>query len=391
MQNEKSLHTPACGLGALLLAVFLPACGNDSSSGGFQAARETNTSPAMGSGRSNMPPMGSGNGGSIAPAGSMALEWDLPPGWTVAPASSMRAANFKLPGDDKAECYLVLLGGEAGGLESNIDRWRSQMSLPPMPAAEVAALPHVQMLGREGSVVDFAGTWKGMQGTENGANWRLVGVLQVDAEGSAFLKMTGPDALVTAEKEHFLALARSLRPSHAGFGAAADGATPPPVQAQSNPAPAPMPTNPSDPVVASMAGQQQGFTWMAPSTWTKAEDKPARTVTYKTTAGAECYVTVMGGDAGGIAANLSRWRGQLGGAPVSAADVEKLEHLSICGADGRMITIQGEGDSAAKAMLGAMALVGDRSVFVKLTGPKDAVLKESENFKNFAQSLKEAK
>lgn len=388
MQNVKQFGRPVHGLVALLLSALLPACSDDS--GGFQPPR-----PASSGASANpmAPATNSTPGGGLLGGGAQgfALEWDLPQGWSALPTSQFRQANFKLPGEAHAECYLSLLGGEAGGLASNVDRWRSQISLGPLQATELASLTHVSLFGRDGVLVDFAGTWKGMSGSENNANWRLVGILQVDASGSAFFKMFGPDALIAAEKEHFLALARSLRPSHAGFTADTPMPAPQPAAGQPAPSPAPMPTDPNNPAAASMAGQQGGFNWMAPGSWNKGAEKPTRAVTYQTSAGAECYVSVIGGDANGLEANMDRWRGQLGLAPLAPGEVEKLERVSICGAEGRMITIEGAGDSAGKAMLGAMAVVGSRSVFVKLTGSKDAVLKESENFKAFAQSLKEAK
>ncbi len=251
------------------------------------------------------------------------------------------------------------------------------------------------LLGRDGVVVDFAGTWKGMGGTENDAGWRLTGILQVDAAGSAFFKMFGPDALIASEKEHFLALAKSLRPSHAGFTAETPMPALQPAPTPAQPAPGattpPPAMDPNNPAVASMAGQQGGFTWMAPGTWNKGAEKSTRAVTYQTAGGAECYVTVIGGDAGGIGANMNRWRDQMGCAGLPAEELEKLEKLSMLGTEGRMVAIEGAGAKAGQEMLGAMAIVGARSVFVKMTGPKDAVLKETENFKAFAQSLKEAK
>jgi hypothetical protein len=326
--------------------------------------------------------MGTGANGGVSAAQGPALEWDIPQGWSNLPVTSMRAANLRVGGNEKAECYLVLLGGDSGGLASNIDRWRAQISLPPLPPAELASLQHVTLLGRDGVLVDLAGTWKGMSGAENNAGWRLTGVLQVDPSGSAFLKMTGPDALVAAEKEHFLALAKSIRPSHAGFKS-----EPTPAAGQST---AP-PMSPTDPAVANMAADQQGLTWMAPGTWTKAAENKMRTVTYSTGSGAECYVTCISGDAGGLGANINRWRTQLGCAALSADELEGLEHLALLGSNGHMIVIEGAGDQAGKGMLGATAFVDGRSVFVKLTGPKEAVLGEIENFKAFAQSLREAK
>jgi hypothetical protein len=72
-------------------------------------------------------------------------------------------------------------------------------------------------------------------------------------------------------------------------------------------------------------------------------------------------------------------------------ELEKLEHLHVLGGEGRMVSIEGAGSAAGKGLLGALVQSGGRMVFVKLTGPREAVLKETENFKAFAQSLKESK
>src|SRR5262245_33260577 len=107
----------------LVLSVLLSACGDE---GGFQKPRET-AGPAPSSSAPVQPP--------ASTAGK--LEWDLPAGWTEQPTSPYRQANFRLPGGTKAECYLSFLGGEAGGLAGNIDRWRNQLGLPPLPPAEL--------------------------------------------------------------------------------------------------------------------------------------------------------------------------------------------------------------------------------------------------------------
>jgi len=368
-------------LGGLVTALLLAACSQDSpSSGSFQPARETAT-PAPARDLASMAPTG-------GPDGS-GLEWDLPQGWSAVAPSTFRQANFRLPGSDKAECYLSLFPNDVGGLEGNLKRWCDQLALPMLSATQIAALPKAPILGRDGLLFDFVGTWKGMSGTENEAGWRLVGLLQVDPTGSAFFKMYGPDALIAAEKEHFLALARSLRPAHGG--AHADPHAEPHADGAAGATKPPPPMDSNDPAVASMAGDQQGLAWMAPGTWTKGAEKPQRTVTYQTPGGAECYVTVMGGEAGGIGGNVNRWRDQLGQAALPAEELEKLEHLPMLGLDGRMVAIEGAGSQAGNGLLGALVFAGTRTVFVKLTGPKEAVAKETENFKAFAQSLKEAK
>ncbi len=412
MDSQSRRDVPVLGLvGVLLATLATGACSKKEPEGGFQPPRDVQgpsaavnfgatTNERFGSMR--MPSAaGAGTGGAMGggmEAGA-GFAWDLPPGWTPLETSAMRNANFRVAGDEKAECYLSILGGEAGGLTSNVNRWRSQVALPPLSDAEIAALPRATLLGRQGVLVDFVGTWKGMGGTSNEAGWRLTGILDVSPEGSAFLKMTGPDAKIAAEKEHFLALAKSLRPGgapsdpHAEMGGAASAAPggDPHAGIPGAPSIGGDMSGQAMPGAMPAAGDQQGLHWKAPAGWKQAAEKPARVVTFNPAEGVECYVTVLGGDGGGLEANLNRWRGQMGCADLAASEFQELPHIPILGSDGRLIAIDGAGDKAGKQMLGAVALVGGRSVFVKMTGPKDAVQKEREHFTAFAQSLEEAK
>src|SRR5260221_9183551 len=147
MQNETSPQSALRGPGLLPFLLLYAACSPNGSSDGFQPARESTTTANSAGGERMQTPPGA-NPGSIPPGGAqgLELEWETPAGWTEMPVNNFRQANFRLPGNDKAECYLSLLGGEAGGLESNITRWRSQISLPPLAPAELAQLPHTQLL-----------------------------------------------------------------------------------------------------------------------------------------------------------------------------------------------------------------------------------------------------
>ncbi len=146
-----------------------------------------------------------------APVSSGGLSFETPNGWSELPPTAMRSASFRVAGDERAECYLTLLSGDGGGLAANVDRWLAQMSAPPASAAELAALPRAELLGREAVLVDFRGTWKGMNGGERREDQRLIGLLAIDSAGSAFLKMIGPEGVVSAEIDAFHALARSFR------------------------------------------------------------------------------------------------------------------------------------------------------------------------------------
>jgi len=68
------------------------------------------------------------------------FDWEVPEGWVYEAGSGMRFATFRLKADDKpAECTLVKLGGSAGGLAPNINRWRGQIGLASISEAEIKA------------------------------------------------------------------------------------------------------------------------------------------------------------------------------------------------------------------------------------------------------------
>jgi hypothetical protein len=147
------------------------------------------------------------------PKTSSPLTWTTPAGWTEMTPTAMRAASFRVAGDERAECYLTLLGGDAGGLGANVDRWRKQMSLSPSTPQELAALEHCKLLGKDAVFLDLSGKWTGMNGAAAQDGYRLIGALLVDASGSAFLKMVGPSAVIDGQIENFKALAGSFRNS----------------------------------------------------------------------------------------------------------------------------------------------------------------------------------
>ncbi len=60
-----------------------------------------------------------------------AFEWAQPSNWKEGKKSSMRLASFNIPhGDKTADCSIIKLTGQAGGVTANINRWRVQVGLP---------------------------------------------------------------------------------------------------------------------------------------------------------------------------------------------------------------------------------------------------------------------
>ncbi len=144
--------------------------------------------------------------------------WQLPEGWSEAPPTSMRIGNFKVASSPETECYLTLLKGAAGGVDANINRWCRQMGQPELKPEEIAALTKVEMLGQQAPLVEVAGSFTGMAGQQF-PDYMLTGVVATLADETLFVKMTGPAAVVKAEKDHFLAFCKSLTSAAAVGGA----------------------------------------------------------------------------------------------------------------------------------------------------------------------------
>ncbi len=138
--------------------------------------------------------------------------WDLPEGWSQGPDSQMRLATFLIQSDPLAECAVSTLYGDGGGLEANVNRWRSQMCQPPLSAGEIAALPRWPVLGADAVAVEAAGPYASMGGgTIDDA--LLLGVVCPMEGRTFFVKMTGSRAALEAERERFKAFCLSLRPT----------------------------------------------------------------------------------------------------------------------------------------------------------------------------------
>lgn len=92
-----------------------------------------------------------------SPPSTSPLRWSRPAGWTELPAGGMRKAIFRT-GPEGAEVSVVALGGAAGGLLSNVNRWRGQIGLDPIDEAGLSDLSEkIRSPAGELVLVDFTG------------------------------------------------------------------------------------------------------------------------------------------------------------------------------------------------------------------------------------------
>ncbi len=137
--------------------------------------------------------------------------------------------------------------------------------------------------------------------------------------------------------------------------------------------------------------------WDTPEGWAQAERSQMRPVnlTFGPNKEGECYLAMLPGGAGGVLANVNRWRKQMGQAEITEEELAQLPRMGLMGIEGVYVTIDGDytnvGATEAKPghrMLGIIASLGEAGLFVKMVGPKELVEANTPAFKVFVESLK---
>jgi hypothetical protein len=291
----------------------------------------------------------------------------------------MRIANLRPAGHPEAECTLVILGGDGGGLEANVNRWRrEQMGLEPLAPGAVQGLPHMNLLGAEATRVALTGTYTNM-GSPPRSDWGLLGAILVAERFTIFVKMTGPAALVADESSAFDAFCNSLQvqiPGQAGGGV-------------TSPAPQSPPEDPSQGIGSSGAvvsgAARGGFDFLLPDGWRERPPGGMRVVNLEAGNSSECYIVELPGEAGGLKDNINRWCGQVGAQALGDDSVSALPTLQCLGAACPFIELLGEGQDSA--LLGVLRIRPEGSLFVKMVGSRAEVLAERAGFVAFVESL----
>jgi len=162
-----------------------------------------------------LPPVPEGAG-----TGDAALAWTVPAGWiSEKPASSMRRAQYKVPGKaGDGECVVFYFGpGQGGDPMANAVRWAEQFTLPDgSPAGSAMKTSDLEVGGLKVFVVEVAGTYKGgMTMTAAPATtkpgYRLLGAVAPGPDANWYFKFTGPDATVNEQRDAFTSMVTSLK------------------------------------------------------------------------------------------------------------------------------------------------------------------------------------
>ncbi len=320
--------------------------------------------------------------------------WDLPEGWKQDAGKGMRLASFHLIADEKAiDCSVISLSGLAGGLEPNLRRWMGQINLEPSPsdfATLIAGATSIKNKdGQEGKVFDFTTIQPKAQASDKS----MVVVMFATEASTLFVKMTGTMETVKNNKDDFFKFAQSIKKDDSAPSPSAD----PHAGLDMKDPHAGMDMAAMGSVMEAAAPSESMFNWTVPEGWVEAPASHMRLATFHLASDPKAMdfsIISLGGPAGGLEANLTRWAGQLG-LDASPETVEKLIQASstVKTQDGMDIkvfdftSIQTAAQGTDKSMMAAMMTMDQSTIFIKMTGTVDIIKQNKEAFLKFCGSM----
>ena len=327
-----------------------------------------------------------------APKDPQLVSWTLPASWEPAKLGEeqrklLHAAFTAGSADEPVSItvsYLFSDAPSARDLTMNVNRWRNQLELPPLPPKDVAASVKTVETGASPiQVVDLV---------KEDNSKRTLAYLAPRADRVWFFKATGTPAAVDAVKPEFEAFVKSAK-------YLAPAATPLTV-AEGNPA-FEMPAG-HPPVDGAAAGAAQqpvadkdqaspGFTYSLPDGWSvKPNANSVRLLTLSTGGDkpADMIVSRFPGGVGDALLNVNRWRREVGLPPTQDANANKGTPVKVGSADGELLEFTGPEGANQKKSLVAKLNAGQNTWFFKILGPAETVTNQKKAFEQFLGSVK---
>lgn len=310
------------------------------------------------------------------------VSYTTPEGWREQGAGEMRVAGFTIAATNgqTAQVAVTPLPGMAGRENLIVNMWRQQVGLSELSDADAAKqLTEVDIGGQPGKMFDMSGK------SPAGATIRIVTAMAHLGEMSWFYKLQGDDALVLEQKPNFITFLKSVKIEAAPASEALPSGHPPiagggmPGRVTSEQPPKPRAGGPK---------------WSAPSGWKEIDGGQFLFAKFviagEGDAKAAVNVSMSPGDAGGLIANLNRWRGQLGLGAWTQADIDKnVKEIDVAGGKGTFVELSGTDSSTEKpaTTLGMKVVRNGNTWFYKLMGEPNLVAAQKENFIQFVKGV----
>jgi hypothetical protein len=286
------------------------------------------------------------------------VSWTLPKGWEATGAGQMSLASFNITGADgrAAQVSITQMGRLEGRDAVIMNMWREQLRLDPLSVEDVERqLQPVTVGGETGRLFQLEGI---PQKTSNAV--RIVTAVVHGSQASWFYKLAGDPPLVEAQKGAFLDFLKSIRIQEAAPAEVASDGT---------------------------EARIRKPNWQVPSHWTELPAGPMQVAKFavppRGSAKAEVSVSFFPSDTGGTAANVNRWRRQLGLAEVQPGQAEAfVSAFDPANPEARLVDLENKD----RRLLGAIVPRAGSYWFYKLVGDAEAVASEKDAFLRFAQS-----
>ncbi|MFM2199477.1 MAG: hypothetical protein RLZZ505_2909 [Verrucomicrobiota bacterium] len=299
-------------------------------------------------------------GGHDHAAHSDSVTWRALPDWKMEKTGKFLAAAYAVP--ELGRLTVSKLGGDGGGLAANVNRWRGQAKMQPLPESDI----HGQPMPVKGSSREMLLFNLNPDDAPAEAEGIFAAVLPLDSE-TWFFKLTGPSGKLREKGgEVFMAFLSEVRI------AGENEATP------ASPTPDKVPE----------------IQVTAPEGWQESEGSSMRVASFavkgKGGATADISVIPLPGESGSVMENVNRWRGQLELPPLAAADDPALG-VEMDGAAGKlfvthMVSEEPVLDGKKAAISTAILKAEGVTWFFKITGEASLVEANREKFVNFART-----
>jgi len=139
-----------------------------------------------------------------APSGDKP-DWKVPAGWQEVAPGQMQLAKFLATGDGgaKAETSVAVIPGDGGGALANVNRWRKQIGLGPIEAADLPKQTSTLDVGASKAMV--------LDVTSADKTKRMLAASVPRGDGTWFYKLMGDETVVAREKDAFLQFVQSAK------------------------------------------------------------------------------------------------------------------------------------------------------------------------------------
>ena len=294
---------------------------------------------------------------------SDSVTWRALPSWKMEEAGKFLTAAYAVP--ELGRLTVSKLGGDGGGLAANVNRWRGQVSMQPLPEDQVLGQP-MPVTGSSRDMLLFNLNPDDAPAEAEGI---FAAVLLLGAE-TWYFKLTGPSAkLRESGGEVFMAFLSGVR-----------------IAGEEQVVP-PAPSAPASPRVPKI-------NVTAPEGWEASKGSAMRVASFtikgENGATADVSVIPLPGDSGTILENVNRWRGQVQLPPLTGVDDPAIG-AERDGAAGKlfvthMVSTEAVLDGKKAAISTAILKAEGATWFFKVTGEASLVEANREKFENFART-----